>query len=135
MSRNSSGLVQAVRAVSYARPSTRNVVPRRVYHASAGRDDKSPLVLRLISWCPQRDTQTGVLRTRSLLATLALHRLSLRRYCCKRESDDDEMSANNRDPASEQLNDYKRNMKVKFSSHSLRRCVFFFCYSSSLPCM
>ncbi|XP_076288856.1 catalase [Lasioglossum baleicum] len=112
MSRRSSGLVEVVRVVSFGRASTRNAVSRRVYHTSAGRDDKSPLFLRLISSCSQRGAQASVLDPTKLLATLALRRLTLRTYCCKKQIDnDDSMSASKRDPASEQLNDYKRNTK------------------------
>lgn len=115
MSRRCSGPVQVVRLVSFGRLLTRNAVTRQVYHTSASGDDKSPLSLRLISRCSQLGTQASVLHPRKLIATLAL---SLRRYCCKKQLDDDNMSASKRDPASEQLNDYKRNVKVIFVSSS-----------------
>ncbi|XP_033333732.1 catalase [Megalopta genalis] len=113
MSKRSSGLVELVRVVSTARPSTRNaVVSRRVYHTpSAGRDDKSPFLLRLISCCSERGARTGVPHPKKLSSTLALNRLSLRRYCCKKDTENDDTMATKRDPASEQLNDYKKNTK------------------------
>ena len=101
-----------LRVISLGRAPARNAASTPVYHTPTGHDDKSPLLLRLVSRCSQRGTRTSAFPARKLLATLALNRLPFRRYCCKKDSDDeDEMSAAKRDPASEQLNHYRSTLK------------------------
>ncbi|CAK9804804.1 Cat [Anthophora plagiata] len=110
MTKSGSGLILVVRAISLGRALTRNTALARGFHSSAGQDDKSPLLLRLISCCSERGTQSSVLLSRKTLTTLAFHRLSLRRYCCKKETED-KMSEMKKDPASQQLTEYKKNLK------------------------
>ncbi|XP_076618670.1 catalase [Colletes latitarsis] len=105
MSRRSSGLVQVARVVSLDRVLTRNVISSRLHHIPVRSDDKRPLLLRVFS-CSQRGTQTSVRLSRKLLTPFALHRLSFRSYSCKK--DQDKMTPSKRDPAAEQLNEYKK---------------------------
>ncbi|XP_017879786.1 catalase [Ceratina calcarata] len=112
MTKNGSGLVLFVRAISLRRTFIRNTVPIRVHHWRAGRDDKSPLLLKLISRCPERDTQSSVPLTSKNLTALAFQRLSFRRYCCKKEdTTEGNMSGMKREPTAEQLTQYKKHVK------------------------
>lgn len=125
MSKRGSGLVVVLRVISLGRAPVRSAASTPVYHTPTGQDDKSPLSLRLISCCSQRGTRTSAFPVRNLLATLAPNRLPFRRYCCKRDSDDeDEMSAAKRDPASEQLNHYRSTLKVSArATHDQISCM------------
>ena len=124
MSNRGSGLAVVLRVVSFGRAQARNAASTRVYHTPTGQDDKSPLSLRLISYCSERGTRTSTFPARNLLVTLAPNRLPFRRYCCKKDSDDeDEMSAAKRDSASEQLNHYRSTLKV----HQQRTIKFLVC--------
>ncbi|XP_043511204.1 catalase isoform X1 [Frieseomelitta varia] len=109
MSKIGSGLVLLVRAISLGRVLTRNVVPARAY--STGRYDKSPFLFRLISCCSERGRRTNVLLSKNTPNTLAFRQFLLRRYCCKNQVEDDKMSATKREPAAEQLTEYKKHTK------------------------
>ncbi|XP_017758285.1 PREDICTED: catalase [Eufriesea mexicana] len=111
MTKIGSGLILVVRAVS-GRALAYHSIPVRICHSSAGRDDKRPLLPRLISCYLERGTQSSVPVSKYTQTTLAFHRISFRRYCCKRETEDDKMSAMRREPAAEQLTEYKKNLKI-----------------------
>lgn len=105
MTKTSSGLIPVIRPFSLDRVLIRNTATlARIYHTSLDSDDKSSLLLRLISCCLER-TRTSV------QSTLAFRRLSLRRYCCKNEIEDDTMTEIKRNPSADQLIDYKKNLK------------------------
>lgn len=115
MTKIGSGLILVVRAVSLGRALARHAVPVGICHSSACRNDKSPLLPRLISSYLERGTQSSVLTSKNTLTTLAFNRISFRRYCCKREKEDDKMSAMRREPAAEQLTEYRKNLKVNYA--------------------
>ena len=115
MSKIGWGLVLLVRAITLGRwVLTRNAVPARAY--STGRYDKSPFLFRLISCCSERSRRTSVLLSNNTPNTLAFRQFLLRRYCCKNQVEDEEMSATKREPAAEQLTEYKKYSKVKSQS-------------------
>ncbi|KAG7203529.1 hypothetical protein KM043_013580 [Ampulex compressa] len=108
MSKSLWGLIQLVRIVSPRLPSQVNAAPRRFLQSLFHGPDKSPLSSRLdSSGCAALSGAT--LSRRSQPATSVIFKNhSPREY--SRRVHCDEM-ANARDPASEQLNDYKKNMK------------------------
>nr|XP_003702706.2 PREDICTED: catalase [Megachile rotundata] len=112
MPKRCSGLIQVVRAVAWGRAPIRNTAPLRVFHSSVNRHDKSPLLLQLTSCYSEPGPPSSALLTRKLILTLAFHRLSLKRYCCKRDTKDD-MSETKREPAAQQLTNYKKNARGK----------------------
>ena len=57
-----------------------------------------------------------MLLSKNTVNTLAFRQFLLRRYCCKNEVEDEKMSATKREPAAEQLTEYKKNSKVKSQS-------------------
>lgn len=110
MTKTSSGFIPVIRPFSLDRALIRKTAAlARIYHTSLDSDDKSSLLMRLISCCLER-TRTSV------QSTLAFRRLSLRRYCCKNEIEDDTMTEIKRNPAADQLIDYKKNLKVNTNS-------------------
>nr|XP_034196102.1 catalase [Osmia lignaria] len=115
MPKRSSCLIQAFKVVSLGPPLTRNAAPLRVFHSTVSRHDKSPLLLPAFSCCSERCTQRSVFFDKKPILTLAFQRISLRNYCCKKNSkdNDDDMSEKQRDPASEQLNEYKSKAENK----------------------
>ncbi|XP_076388199.1 catalase isoform X2 [Megachile rotundata] len=112
MPKRCSGLIQVVRAVAWGRAPIRNTAPLRVFHSSVNRHDKSPLLLQLTSCYSEPGPPSSALLTRKLILTLAFHRLSLKRYCCKRDTKED-MSETKREPAAQQLTNYKKNARGK----------------------
>ncbi|CAD1478067.1 unnamed protein product, partial [Heterotrigona itama] len=113
MSKIGSGLILLVRPISLGRLLTRNAVPARVHH-STGRHDKSPFLFRLISCCSERGRRTSVLlSSNNTVNTLASRQFLFSRYCCNNKVDDDEKmsAATKREPAAEQLTEYKKHSK------------------------
>lgn len=109
MTKTSSGLIPVIRPFSLDRILIRNTAAlAHFYHTSLDSDDKSSLLLRLISYFERTRT--------SVQNTLALRRLSLRRYCCKNKIEDNTMTEIKRNPAADQLIDYKKNLKVNINS-------------------
>ncbi|CAL7944969.1 unnamed protein product [Xylocopa violacea] len=105
------GLTLVARGVSLRRAFGHYAGTPRVLRSPTARDDKSALLFLPISCRSDRPVERSAFPLTNSLATLAFHRLSLRRYCCKRETEDEKMYAPKRDPASEQLTEYKRNLK------------------------